>query len=123
MAYPEIINVTVVPAQEGYRMIFVDPYSDDDIPTAIPDTWMADIIGWRVISYRRENGDVHSVTEAITLEGTYDSASYAILCPRGTVDDVYNTRYANLQTFLNAARETQEAAIARGLIKKAPDHG
>ena len=122
MREPELINATVIPAQAGYKMVFVDAYSDDDIPTEMPETWLSDVIGWRIVTYKREGGDIYSFTEAVTLDGTYES-SYAILCPDGTVDDVHHCRHINMRAFLNHARETQEAAIARGLIKKAPDVG
>lgn len=122
MSSSELINVTVVPVQAGYKMIFVDPYSDEEIPTEMPETWMADVIGWRVETYKRADDTTYSYTEAITLEGSHNQ-SYAILCPQGTVDDPCIARYPNMKAFLAAARETQAEAKKHGMLKKEQANG
>lgn len=97
------IDVTIVPAQRGYKLIHDDEveYESDN---TIPDYWMSDIIGWRVETGERENGELFSLVEAITIDGCRPH-EYSILRPDGVVDEPLGINYLNIATFIGHLRE------------------
>jgi hypothetical protein len=105
MKYPELINVTVVPTA-GYKAIFLSPYSEEDIPEEVSDLWMDHIIGWRISTYQRDNGDIYSTTDAITVDGS-SSQDYAVIAPDGTVADSFHSAHANVEEYLAYNRKYQ----------------
>ena len=122
MKYPELINVTVVPAAVGYKAVYVDPYDEDDVPEKVEDLWMSSIIGWRVQTYQRDNREVYSITDAITIEGSSDS-DYVVLSPDGAVADAYSSDHENIEGYLTYIKERQAEIRASRTAQKGASDG
>jgi hypothetical protein len=122
MKWPELINVTVVPAAVGYKAVYVNPYDDEDVPEKVEDLWMSSIIGWRVQTYQRDNREIYSHTDAITIEGSSDS-DYVVLAPDGSVADTYSSDHATIEGYLAHAKEAQAGIRALRAAQKETSDG
>jgi len=110
----ELINVTVVPAQPGYKLIggiemdaeYIAEYGD-----TIPPDWMHDIIAWRVTTHQRPDESLYSFAEAITAEGCY-SGEYGILRPDGVIEQPFGNPFKSVAHYVKNEREKSDGSDA-----------
>lgn len=100
----ELINVTVVPAQPGYKL-FTAPEIDETFTyESIPIYWMHDIVAWRIDNFQRPDGSVYSLVEAVTAEGCHNG-DYYILRPDGAIEQPYTDAFEDMATLIKHLRE------------------
>lgn len=107
MAKVERINVTVIPAQPGYKLLWRSMVEDSEVevtPDIIDRTWVSDIVGWRVDTFLRPNGDVYSFVEALTHEDSVE-AEYAIIRPDGVVEVPHTTTLPDLAAYIKFLKD------------------
>lgn len=106
MAKSERINTTVIPAQPGYKLLWQSLVEDSDVVAVdmIDATWFSDIVGWRVDTFMRPNGDVYSFVEALTHEDSVE-AEYAIIRPDGTVEVPHTTTLPDLAAYIKYVKD------------------
>lgn len=102
MADPKRIDVTVVPAQPGYMLLWRSMVEDSECEVTVESmdpTWFSTIVGWRVDTFMRPNGDVYSFVEALTHEDSVE-APYAIIRPDGVVEVPHEITLPNLAAYI-----------------------
>lgn len=107
MANPERINVTVIPAQPGYKLLWRSMVEDCDYEVTIESmdpTWFSDVVGWRVDTFARPNGDIYSFVEALTHEDSIE-AEHAIIRPDGVVEVPHATTLPDLAAYIKYVKD------------------
>jgi hypothetical protein len=106
----KLLDITVVPAEKGYKLFTIEvdaSFTHDTVPAI----WMEDIIGWRVETYRRENGEVYSFTDAVTISGSY-AHNYYIIRPNGFVDEPHGVTFPDTAALIKHLREKSDGPNA-----------
>ena len=101
----EFVDVTVVPAQPGYKLFGDVEDEAKEMPDlkTIPHSWMQDIVAWRVETVRRDNGMLLSLVEPLAADGCKND-KYYILRPDGVVEESLGDNYENTAALLNHLR-------------------
>ena len=99
----ELVSVTAIPAQPGYKLVTGDDWAEDGA-NLIPEMYLADIVGWQVTTYKRENGTLFSFVEPITMEGA-DDTDVTILRPDGVVEQPHAAAFEDQAAFAQHLRE------------------
>lgn len=106
----ELVNVTVIPAQPGYKLVRGDDWAEDGA-NLIPETYLTDIVGWQVATYKREDDILFSFVEPVTVEGAHDIDT-TILRPDGGVEQPYVASFEDQAAFAQHLREEANARNA-----------
>jgi len=99
----DLVNIAVIPAQPGYKLIMGDDWSEDG-SDLIPECYLDIIIGWQVSTYRRADGTIYGYTEPVTMEGV-DGHSRCILRPDGVVEEPHCQWFENQAAFAKHLRD------------------
>lgn len=86
--YPNLINVSIIPAPVGYFAVYTD---EVDERKTIDRDGMDAILAWRIETYESESapGECYTLTTPVTLEGDVNISknnSVGILRPDGAVE-------------------------------------
>lgn len=93
-----VVNVTVVPAQPGYRLIFGE-FGGTDFHLGD-----CEVIAWRVETFTtHDNEELRSSVTPLDPSG--DSSALAVLTPNGRVDEFCAATYESYEAFLAAKRQ------------------
>lgn len=123
----KLINVTVIPAREGYKLLWRSLVDDDTTADELASTWFSDILGWRIETFQRQNGETYSLVEAVTLDGCIE-ADHAIICPEGIVEVPGDTTLPDITAYIAYVKERDKkiaemraARIEAAALKEAAD--
>ena len=123
----DLINVTVIPAREGYKLLWRSLVDDDTTADELEPAWFSDILGWRIETFQRQNEETYSFVKAVTLDGCIE-ADHAIICPEGIVEVPEDTTLPDITAYVAYVKERakayaamQERAEARAALKEAAD--
>jgi hypothetical protein len=99
MADPKRIDVTVIPAQPGYWLLYRSLIEGDTKAEEVKASWYDDVIAWRIETFERDNGEIYSFVDAIIREGCV-TTDYAILRPDGYFDIPHSHTCENLEEYV-----------------------
>lgn len=117
----KLINVTVIPAETGYKLLWRSLVEDDTKAEELDPCWFSDVMGWRVETFQRADETTYSFVDAVTLDGCMDT-DYAIIRPDGIVEIPHDTTLPNIAAYIAyvtehdkkyAALEAERAAALR----------
>jgi hypothetical protein len=107
----KIIDVTVIPAEAGYKLLWGSLVEDDTKVEELEPTWFSDVMGWRVETSQREDGTTFSFVDAVTLDGCIE-AEHAIICPNGIVEVPHDTTLPDIAAYVAYVKESRKKYAA-----------
>jgi hypothetical protein len=107
----DLINVTVIPAREGYKLLWRSMVEDDTTADELAPTWFSDIMGWRIETFQRKNGETYSFVNAVTLDGCIE-AEHAIIRPDGIVEVPEDTTLPDITAYVAYVKERDKERAA-----------
>lgn len=99
MAKSERINVTVIPAEPGYWLLYRSLIESDTKAEEVKASWYDDVIAWRIETFERDNGEIYSFVDPIIREGCVAS-EYVILRPDGYFDIPHSHTCENIEEYV-----------------------
>jgi hypothetical protein len=107
----KLVNVTVIPAEAGYKLLWRSMVEDDTKAEEIDATWFSDVMGWRVETYQRADDTIYSFVNAVTLDGCLE-VEYAIIRPDGVVEIPEDTTLPDIATYITHVTEYDKRQAA-----------
>lgn len=95
----KLINVTVIPAEAGYKLLWRSMVEDDTKAEELDPCWFSDVMGWRVETFQRADETTYSFVDAVTLDGCLET-DYAIIRPDGIVEIPHDTTLPNIAAYI-----------------------
>ena len=107
----KLVNVTVIPAEKGYKLLWRSMVEDDTKAEEIDATWFSDVMGWRVETFQRADETTYSFVNAVTLDGCLET-DYAIIRPDGVVEIPEDTTLPDIATYITHVVEYDKRQAA-----------
>ena len=107
----KLVNVTVIPAEAGYKLLWRSMVEDDTKAEELDPTWFSDVMGWRVETFQRPDETIYSFVNAVTLDGCLET-DYAIIRPDGIVEIPEDTTLPDIATYITYVAEYDKRQAA-----------